>query len=133
MLRWDMHELEVFVLDVSHAVSTPAELAGVIGSRVNGGNHFMIASAMSAHPMLDLLVRGGYAVLHYFEVDGVAGDQADGTVDQPPEEVEFPHSRMGDTISMPGSVLIDEQTAIACVEQFAETLQRPTLVDWISL
>jgi len=128
-----MHELEVIVLDEPRTVSTPRELAEVIGSRVDGGNHFMIASATSACPMLDLLVRDQYAVLHYFAREGVAGDQAASNLADPPDEVDFPHSSSGDTMSMPGSALIDVRTADSCVEQFAETLARPTLVDWIEL
>ena len=128
-----MHELEVIVLDEPRTVSTPGELADVIGSRVDGGNHFMIASATCAYPMLDLLVRDQYAVLHYFAREGVAGDQAASNLADPPHEVDFPHSSMGETMSMPGSILIGVGTAGSCVEQFAETLARPTLVDWIEL
>jgi len=85
-----MHELEVIVLDEPRTVSTPGELAEVIGSRVDGGNHFMIASATCAYPMLDLLVRDQYAVLHYFAREGVAGDQAASNLADPPDEVELP-------------------------------------------
>ncbi len=45
----------------------------------------------------------------------------------------FPHSRSGETITMPCSVLVDTATAVACVEQFAQTLSRPTVVAWIAL
>lgn len=127
-----MHPLDVIVLDVTYTVSTPEELAEVLRARVDGGNHFEIASPTALHPMLDVLVRGPYAVVHYFDGEG-AGDQADGVVADPPDEVEFPFSSRGETLSMPGSVLIDVDTAVDCIEQFAETLSRPTAVGWIVL
>lgn len=127
-----MNQLEVIVLDEPHTVSTSEELGEVLGRRVGGGNHFMIASATAEYPMLDLMVRDDFAMLHYFAQEGV-GSQAVGSLADPPEEVEFPDSSMGDMLSMPGSVLIDAPTALRCVHQFAETLDRPDLVDWIEL
>ena len=128
-----MHVLEVIVLDEPRTVSTPGELAEVLESRTNDGNHFEIASLTSAFPMLDVMVRDQHAVVHFFPREGVAGDQAVSNIVDPPDEVNFPHSALGETISMPGSVLVDVATAVACVMQFAETLERPTLVDWIEL
>jgi len=115
----------VFALDERRVVSTSHELAEAIASRIEGGTHLQIASATSPYPMIDLLVRDPYAVVHYWPHEGVAGDQAD--------EVEFPHSSLGDRITMPGLARVDAGTAVACVEQFAETGARPTLVDWIDL
>ena len=112
----------MFVLDERCVVATPHELAAAIASRIEGGTHLQIASTSSPYPMIDLLVRDPYAVIHYWPHEGVAGDQADSNVTDPPEEVEFPHSSLGDTITMPGSVLVDVGTAVACVEQFAKTL-----------
>jgi hypothetical protein len=128
-----VHELEVFVLDERRVVSTPHQLAEAIASRIEGGTHLQISSVTSPYPMIDLLVRDPYAVIHYWSHEGVAGDQADSRVADPPEEVEFPHSSLGDTITMPGSVLVDVRTAVVCVEQFAQTLSRPTIVDWTEL
>ena len=128
-----MHELQVFVLDDRHIVSTPGELSELMAVRIEGGNHFEMAPLGSLYPMLDLLVRDPYAVMHFWPHEGVAGDQADASVAGAPEEVEFPHSRTGETITMPASVLVDLETALACVEQFAHNLARPTLVDWIEL
>lgn len=128
-----MHELEVIVLDDPRVISTPDELSAVLVAGSGEGNHFMIASATAQYPMLDLLVRDDYAVLHFFDEAGEAGHQAVSNVSEPPDEVEFPDSSMGDTLSMPGSVLIDTATAVRCVEEFAETLARPTLVEWTEL
>src|SRR3954449_676685 len=61
-----VHQLEVVVLDESHIVSTPAELIDVMSRRIDGGNHFQIASAASPYPLLDLLVRDRYAAVHYW-------------------------------------------------------------------
>jgi hypothetical protein len=128
-----MHELEVTVLDESRTVSTAGELGKAMGQRVNGGNHWMISSPVSPYPMLDVLVQDEYAALHYFVIEGNAGDQALPNLIDPPDEVQFPHSSQGDTIALPGSVLIDATTAQQCVHQFAETLARPTLVAWTAL
>jgi hypothetical protein len=128
-----VHELEVIVLDAPRTVTTRGELAEAIASRVDGGNHFEIASVTSRYPMLDVLVRDPYAVVHYFPTEGMAGAQADREVADAPDEVDFPHSGSGETITMPGSVCVDVATAVECIEQFAETLDRPTSVDWIEL
>jgi Immunity protein Imm1 len=128
-----MHELEVVVLDEPRTVTTADELSEVIASRIAGGSHFEISSATARYPMLDVLVQEPYAVVHWFPRDGDAGAQACSDVAEPPEEVAFPHSALGDRITMPGSVLIEVATAEACVEQFAATLSRPTLVDWIEM
>jgi hypothetical protein len=128
-----MHELEVIVLDEPRTVTTSDGLAEVIATRIDGGNHFEISSATSLFPMLDVLVRDPYAVVHWFPCDGDAGAQACSDVAEPPEEVLFPHSALGEGITMPGSVLVEVATAEACVEQFADTLSRPTLVDWIEM
>ena len=85
-----MHQLEVFVLDERRTASTPSELAEVIASRIDGGNHFEIASASAGFPMLDVLVRDPYAVVHYFTVDGAAGDQAASNVVGPPAPCSCP-------------------------------------------
>lgn len=128
-----VHQLEVFVLDERRTVSMLSELAEVIASRVDGGTHFEIATASSSFPMLDVMVRDPYAVVHYFAHDGATGDQAASNIVEPPEAVTFPHGALGATITMPGSVLVDAATAMACVVQFAQTLSRPTLVGWIEL
>ena len=128
-----VHELEVVVLDKPRTVTTSKGLAEVIASRIGGGIHFQISSATAPFPMLDVLVQEPYAVVHWFPRDGDAGAQARSDVAEPPEELTFPHSALGDGITMPGSVLIEVATAEACVEQFADTLSRPTLVDWIEM
>jgi hypothetical protein len=122
-------ELEVIALDVIHRVSTPADLAEVLRYRIGGGNHFEVAVTASAYPMLDVLVQDQYAVVHYWSMEGIAGDQAVSTLTDAPVEIEFSHS----DVLMPGSVVIDVETANACVEQFAETLSRPTVVEWTKL
>jgi Immunity protein Imm1 len=122
-------ELEVIALDVIHRVSTPADLAEVLRYRIGGGNHFEVAVTASAYPMLDVLVQDQYAVVHYWSMEGIAGDQAVSTLTDAPAEIEFSHS----DVLMPGSVVIDVETANACVEQFAETLSRPTVVEWTKL
>ena len=124
-----MFELEVIALDVIHRVSTPADLAEVLRYRIGGGNHFEVAVTASAYPMLDVLVQDQYAVVHYWSREGIAGDQAVSTLKDGPAEIEFPHC----DVSMPGSSVIDVETANACVEQFAETLSRPTVVEWTEL
>ena len=124
-----MFALEVIALDVIHRVSTPAGLAEVLGYRIGGGNHFEVAVTASAYPMLDVLVQDQYAVVRYWSREGIAGDQAVSTLTDGPVEIEFP---LRDVL-MPGSVVIDVETANACVEQFAETLSRPTVVAWTEL
>ena len=124
-----MFELEVIASDVIHRVSTPADLAEVLAYRIGGGNHFEVAVTASAYPMLDVLVQDQYAVVHYWSREGIAGDQAVSTLTDDPAEVEFSHS----DVLVPGSVVIDVETANACVQQFAETLSRPTVVEWAEL
>lgn len=125
-----MEPLDVEALDGSHHVSTREELAELLTTRVDGGNHFEIASSTSPYPMLDLLVAGPVAAVHYFAAEGEMPEQAAGNLADPPDEVEFPHS---DHTTLIGTVLLDVATAMVCAEQFAETLRRPTNVEWVEL
>jgi hypothetical protein len=122
-------ELQVIASDVIHAVSTPADLAEVLGKGIGGGNHFEVAVTASAYPMLDVLVQDQYALVHYWSREGISGDQAVSTLTDAPAEVEFSHS----DVRVTGTVVIAVDPAHACVEQFAETLSRPTVVEWAEL
>ncbi len=129
-----MHALEVIVLDEPRTVTTRGELAEVIASRVDGGNHFEIASATSrvsdARRAGTGPVRRG-PLLRPTRARPATKPTVE--VADAPDEVDFPQSGSGETITMPGSVLVDVATAVECVEQFAETLDRPTSVEWIGL
>lgn len=128
-----MHALTIADLAATSVVSTPSELADAITRRFDGANHYMIASVDAAFPMLDIMLRDEYAVIHYFESEGVAGDQSVSNVADPPDDVAFPENLTGASLSMPGSVVIDVATATRCVEQYAENLARPTRITWLEL
>ena len=71
-----MHALTVIDLGGSRAAATPDELATALGHRVDGANHFLLTPVGASYPQLDLLVRGGDAVVHYFPTEGSAGSQS---------------------------------------------------------
>lgn len=128
-----MHALTIADLEGTSMVSTPSELADAIKRRFDGANHYMIASVDAAFPMLDIMLRDEYAVIHYFESEGVAGDQSVSNAADPPDDVAFPENLTGASLSMPGSVVIEASAAIGCVEQFAQDLARPTVIHWREL
>jgi hypothetical protein len=65
-----VHQLEVLVLGERRTVSTLSELAEVMASRIDGGNHFEIAWASSGFPALDVMSRDPCAGMRYFAHDG---------------------------------------------------------------
>jgi hypothetical protein len=128
-----MHSINVIDLEGSRTVATADDLAGALARRINGSNHFLLSGVGANYPLLDVLVRDDLAMVHYFASEGAAGSQSVSTRDDLPEEVEFPENMTGEPVPMPASVVIDARTAIRCIEQFAETLSRPTLIDWVEL
>ena len=82
--------------------------------------------------MLDLMVSGDLAVVHYFAAEGSAGAQSIADVRDSAETVEFPEERAG-TFAMPGSTVVSVTAAIRCAEEFSSDLQRPTAVVWFEL
>jgi hypothetical protein len=128
-----MKRVEVIGVDATIEAGTPEELDRALAARVGDGNHFMIVAVGDRYPMLDVMVAGRYAAVHFFAEEGGGSDQAASNLEDAPDEVHFPHSAMGDVLTMPGDVLIDVSTANRCVHEFAATLRRPTAVGWIEL
>lgn len=128
-----MTTLDVYVLDEQHTVADAAALAVLIASVAPAGSHLEIAAEGSPYPMLDLLVRGDLAVVHYFAHDGGVPTQASEPVGNAPDEVDFPTNATREVITMPGSTAVSLAAAVRCASEFAEALQRPTSVGWEEL
>jgi len=128
-----MNPITVIDIHSTLEVQTAGELESALAERDGSGNHFMLVGPASDYPMLDIMVRDRYAALHYFGEEGSAGAQAVSDLDDPPAEVEFPHSAMGDLLVLPGSVVVDVATASRCALEFAESLDRPASVEWREL
>jgi hypothetical protein len=126
-----MQALSVSDLNGTSVVSTSAELMDALSRRVAGANHFLLAPVGAEHPQLDVLVRDDVAVLHYFRGDESSNAQS--LSDRAVAEVLFPDNLTGELVQLPGSAAIDAAVAMQCVAQFAESLARPTLVDWFDL
>lgn len=125
--------LDVYVLDELQRVADPEALAALVTTTAQAGGHLEIAVADTSYPMLDLLVRGELAVVHFFPSDGDVPVQASGNVEDAPEEVDFPSNATGEVITMPGSTTISLPAAVRCAVEFAETRQRPTSILWEEL
>jgi len=128
-----MQFLEIFDFEGRQEASSAEQLHRALSRRFDGGNHFEIAAVGRQYPMLDLMVSGDLAVVHYFAAEGSAGTQSIGDVGDAVETVEFPEDRAGATFTMPGSTVVSMATAISCAEEFSIDLQRPTAVTWFEL
>jgi hypothetical protein len=128
-----MHALTVTDLEGSRVTVTPDGLAAALGRRIAGANHFLLAPVDAPYPQLDVLVRDGDAVVHYFPAEGNAGSQSLAARAAPAAEAVFPANLTFEVLRLPGSTVIDVVAALRCAEEFAATLARPTLIDWLEL
>lgn len=128
-----MHDLEIFDVGGRQEASSTEQLHRALSRRFDRGNHFEIAARGSSYPMLDLMVSGDLAVVHYFPAEGNAGAQSIGDPGSGAELVEFPDNGLGATVTMPGSTVLSLTTAIRCAEEFSIDLQRPTTITWYEL
>lgn len=126
------HGIEVFHLSGHDTVASNDQSLSVLRERVSGGNHFEIAPATTTYPLLTLMVRDDFAVLHHFSSEHDVGSQSSGNLHGVPPAVGFPDPG-GEDVTLPGSIVIDVVTAERCVQEFAEHLIRPTIVDWLEL
>ena len=88
-----MQDLEIFDFEGRPEASSAEQLHLALNRRFDGGNHFEIAAFGRTYPMLDLMVSGDLAVIHYFAVEGNAGAQSIGDLGHVAETVEFPENR----------------------------------------
>lgn len=124
--------IEVVALDELHTVWTTASLTALLHSRREHGGHFQLSALGAPFPVLDILIAGDVAAVHYFPCAKTAGYQALGTIADA-GDAEFPETARGERIRLPGSVLLEVEAALRCAAEFAETNDRPTVVDWVGL
>jgi len=124
-----MGPVAVFDLYGYEAVGSADELATVLERRSSGANHFEVSANPPAYPLLTLMVSGDLAVLHYFAGPGDAGAQSTGNLHAAPDVADFPDAS-GGVVRLAGDAIVDLTTARRCVEQFAETGERPDAVGW---
>lgn len=124
--------VEVFHLLGHEQVDTVEALGSVLRQRSDRGNHFEISPSPAAHPLLTLMVRDDYAVLHFFESGDEAGWQSRGNLHAAPAVIEF-LDPAGAPVTLPSAAVVDLVTAERCVDEFAGSLVRPRFVDWLRL
>ncbi len=71
-----MQNLEIFDFEGRQDASSAEQLHRALCRRCDGGNHFEIAAFGRPYPMLDLMVSGDLAVVHYFAAEDNAGAQS---------------------------------------------------------
>jgi hypothetical protein len=128
-----MQHLEIFDFEGRQDASSAQQLHLALSRRSDGGNHFEIAAFGRPYPMLDLMVSGDLAVVHYFAAEDNAGAQSITDLGDAAKTVEFPENRAGATFTMPASAVVCMTTAIRCAEELSIDLQRPTAVTWFEL
>lgn len=85
-------------------------------------------SGTSKYPCLAILVNGGYACIHYFQNEKCAGEQSIGHY-----EADIAFACRGTEFDMPGNAVVSLDEAIACVDFFFDTNQRPDCIKWREL
>jgi len=67
-----MQDLEIFDFEGRQEPSSAEQLHRALSRLFDGGNHFEIPAVGRTYPMLDLMVSGDLAVVHYFAAEGNA-------------------------------------------------------------
>lgn len=87
-------------------------------------------------PYISAHFNGDIAYIHYFSADDHPGFQPiDMTPDGCPEDVHFLNTdgNEGGAIDMPASTLVDAETAVRAILEFAATGGMPKSIQWFEL
>ncbi|WP_430453906.1 Imm1 family immunity protein [Rhodopirellula europaea] len=93
-------------------------------------------SGDDAMPYISAHFNGDIAYVHYFATDGHPGFQpTDMTPNGCPDEVHFLNTDGAEAgaIDMPASALVDADTAIQAILEFAASGQMPQSIQWFEL
>lgn len=98
------------------------------GAALPYGDEIWVSSEENPYPCLSILVKGEYACVHYFGKE--EGDiwQSCGEFEK---EVVFLAG--SEEWIAPAYVIISMETAINCMEEFCDTMERPKCIEWKEL
>lgn len=98
-------------------------------------NEFHITHGDAEYPMLDVLVTGDLAALHYFPREGHPGFRAAGNLAglEQWEITVFDISACGDTIGVLNDAVMPVARALAAAKEFLTSDQLPQSVEWFEL
>lgn len=112
-----------------HEFQTKEEAADFIRKSASNSYDDIWIYGEEEYPCLAMLVNGDLACVHYFLNDQGDMWQSVGTCE---EEVAFGVYNEAPG-NMPGECVISLDEAIACMNQFFDTLQRPDCIEWREL
>lgn len=104
-----------------------AEIAEIIkqGAALPRGDEIWVSREGEQYPCLSILVKGGFACVHYFEEEEGDVWQSCGEIDQ---KIVFLAG--GESWEAPAYVVIPLEMAMDCMGEFFDTMERPKCVTW---
>ncbi len=107
-----------------------AEMVEIIkqGAALPQGDEIWVSSKEKPYPCLSILMKDQYTCVHYFENDEGNVWQSCGDFNK---EVIFLAG--GEGWTAPEYVIVPLEKAICCMEEFWDTLERPTCIEWEAL
>lgn len=106
------------------------EIAEIIkrGAALQEGDEIWISGDDEKYPCLNILVKGKYACVHYFEEEDDVLQSCGDDVD---EEVVFLAG--GAEWMAPEYTIISSKKAVRCMEEFFDTMECPECIEWDEL
>lgn len=110
---------------------TKSEIAEIMkkGASLPKGNEIWISGDDEEYPCLNILVKGKYACVHYFEDEGDVLQSCGN--DDFDDEVVFPAG--GEEWTAPEYTIISFKQAVKCMEEFFDTMECPECIEWDEL
>ncbi|MDE5824122.1 MAG: hypothetical protein K2H91_05500, partial [Lachnospiraceae bacterium] len=98
------------------------------GAAQQKGDEIWISGDDEKYPCLNILVKGKYACVHYFEDEG---DVLQSCGDDFDDEVVFLAG--GEEWAAPEDTIISFKQAVKCMEEFFDTMECPECIEWDEL
>lgn len=109
---------------------TKAEIIEIMkkGAALPKGDEIWISGDEEEYPCLNILVKGKYACVHYFEDEGDVLQSCGGDLD---EEVVFLAG--GEEWAASEDAILSLEQAVKCMEEFLDTMECPECIEWDEL
>ena len=128
-----MHEIKIYDFEMVGVASSPAELESILARRFcEKANWFWFSPSDARYPCLAVMITGELAVVHWFPAEGNPGHQSLGEVGAV-GDVRFIENNQGAKVWLRRSAVVGSETAIRCVEQFADDFERPPAIRLLEL
>lgn len=116
-------------------VETSGELHDALRRRSElNSNNFYLWHPPEKYPLLNILVKGDLAYIHFFDTEDSAGRHPHTTLDMDLDGCTvFCHGHPGNTTEVWNGMVLPLSTVLEASEQFLEKAELPTCIEWEEL